>query len=789
MTVSVTNQWQGVFSQPAAFQTTPPALQSVDVQLNVANSVGGGSGTATAGNWLVVLVGMNEQSATSGYTVGVKDDIHSYWRPAKVSTAAALTRTSAWYTANTVRAPGYVYVSTNGAFDALSVLVLELSGTGPWDTLTPIPASAYSAAATSLNLALGAPSATSFAIAAVTGDSTAAGQSFAPGGWTALHTVSATNGVDHTCDAVLTSAILPSNSGSLSVSASASSATDLSGVILEFQISAASPIPGGMTAWGGSQVYTILEMAVGSGFATPEDQMTWVSLNNLAIGGAPRRFWGWNDSSGVPYALGQLQSSTGAVTLDNVDGVLSPANPASLFYTTASANWAPLAAFYDAQVAALAPLAWWKLADAAGAGTAADSSGNSHTGTATSVTFGGTNEAVSGNTAASFASGSTSHIISSYNPALSAVSVEAWVNLNGLSQSGNPRILASSHTDSDSHGFQLMLSGTTPQIWFGTGTTTGNVKAPSALPASGWTHLAATWDGTTIILYVNGAAVASAAFAGSMAAGTASGIGIGYGTAYAGDYLNGLAAECAVYGTALTAAQVAGHYTAGPVATGTPVRVRMALGTIAGVTYNRWYTWVRNGLAFPEKRNKALRGYVPLSLTDMWSVASASCPTPYRGEVRASGPYAWWPMDDQPLSGGVQPSSLRNAALGNTNTLSIIISPNGTGPTNAYGTDGFSFGSTNFANGVPAWPPTPSGRKPDGCPATPSRARRTTPPRTRSPRTRDQRPGSIPGRPATQAAPAGSSPATTRASRPWPAAPPPRYGPSTRFSAAQRLRT
>ena len=96
--------------------------------LDAGTSVGGGSGTPTAGNWLICLAGMNEQATTSGFTVGCADDIHSYWRPAKISTGTALTRTSVWYTANTARIASDVYVAPNGAFDALSVLVIEVSG-------------------------------------------------------------------------------------------------------------------------------------------------------------------------------------------------------------------------------------------------------------------------------------------------------------------------------------------------------------------------------------------------------------------------------------------------------------------------------------------------------------------------------------------------------------------------------------------------------------------------------------------------------------------------------------
>ena len=591
-----------------------------------------------------------------------------FWRPGNeltstwaVSTATANTRAAIWYTPNlaarprehlrrTVRGAGGHGVprhrdSRGGTLGHGDGDQHELRGRGH----VPEPGT-------------GGTSATSFAVAAICGDSDAVTQAFAPSGWTTLHTVTATNGTDHTCDAVLTSAWIASESSSVSVSGTAVSASDLSGVLIEFQIGAASPVPASNNP---NWPYLKFEGAFNGGFQTPLDQLTWTDLTP--------RLWSWDETTGVQYQLGELQATNLTLELDNNDNLLALDNPASYFYGT---GWAPQAAFYDELASDQAPLAWWKLADASGTTTAADSSGNSRTATATSITFGNTSEAVTGNTTASLASGSSSHLISSYNPALSAVTVEAWVNLNSLSQSGNPNVLANSHTDSDHKGFELLLTGTTPQVYFGNNTTSGTVKATAALPASGWTYLAGTWDGTTVTLYVNGVSQGTAALSGTMPAGS-NNIAIGYNPTTTSNYVNGLIAEAAIYGTALTASQIAAKYMAGPVGTGIPLRIRAAIGTLGGVTVNRWYVIHRNAEIWPQKINSDYRRYIEATATDIWSTMSDPGPTPYRGEVIQDAPYAWWACDDQTLDAGVQPVTLRNSAFGNTNVLNITAASGG----------------------------------------------------------------------------------------------------------------
>ena len=84
------------------------------------------------------------------------------------------------------------------------------------------------------------------------------------------------------------------------------------------------------------------------------------------------------------------------------------------------------------------------------------------------------------------------------------------------------------------------------------------------------------------------------------------------------------------------------------VQTGTPLRLRCALGTVGGVAVNRWYVLQRNALEWDEKRNDAWRNYVDVSITDLWSAVAGACPSPYRGEIyqdlAITGTGWWWPL-------------------------------------------------------------------------------------------------------------------------------------------------
>ena len=395
---AVINQWANNYGQGTTFDSITSALQSCVVGLTPGFSVGGGSGTPTAGNWLFCIASWTQVPSGGNIHTGVGDDIHSYWRqfPASskngwsfttsgtplnntyfiVTTAQAAsitvgdifrdtanpagtfqvtavgapfagfqnisfnpgsatamnapdvvtqelpgaTRTSISYTPNIARQVGNVYVAPDGGVAAINVLVIEVSGLGPWDTVTGTNSS-YAAAATSLALSLGAPPRASFFIGATGGDNVSSGQAFLPSGYTALATQTQTNGSNHLADNILTAAFLPSSTLAQSVSGTSSSSENLSGFLLGVEVSADSPIPAGQNP---NWPFLKFEAGFGSGFSTPDSEVTWTDLTS--------RLWNWDETSGIQFQLQELQAANVELQADNFDHALTSTNISSPYY-------------------------------------------------------------------------------------------------------------------------------------------------------------------------------------------------------------------------------------------------------------------------------------------------------------------------------------------------------------------------------------------------------------------------------------------------------------------------
>jgi hypothetical protein len=134
--------------------------------------------------------------------------------------------------------------------------------------------------------------------------------------------------------------------------------------------------------------------------------------------------------------------------------------------------------------------------------------------------------------------------------------MEAWVRLDALNPLGGEAFFAGYGAFGTGGGaFALGATGDQPFVsqW-------GNAVVGAPLTLGAWTHLAATWDGTVVALYVNGTKVGDAPMTVDTQAGDF------YMGALPNDpyrILTGAVDEVAVYDRALSAAEIAAIVTAG----------------------------------------------------------------------------------------------------------------------------------------------------------------------------------------------------------------------------------
>jgi hypothetical protein len=184
-------------------------------------------------------------------------------------------------------------------------------------------------------------------------------------------------------------------------------------------------------------------------------------------------------------------------------------------------------------------------------GNALDSSGNSNTGTVSGATrsasgryggalsFDGTNDRVNVTDSASL-------------DLTTGMTLEAWVRPTALSiwrtvilkeQPGSLVYALYANTDINRPSIEASMPGAY-NIQTGT----------SQLPLNTWTHLAATYDGATLRLYVNGVQVGSRGVTGNVLVSTGA-LRIG-GNAVWGEYFSGLIDEVRIYNRALTQTEI-----------------------------------------------------------------------------------------------------------------------------------------------------------------------------------------------------------------------------------------
>jgi concanavalin A-like lectin/glucanase superfamily protein len=217
-------------------------------------------------------------------------------------------------------------------------------------------------------------------------------------------------------------------------------------------------------------------------------------------------------------------------------------------------------------------VSYWRLDETSG--TTANDSFGSNNGTYTGTFTLGQPGPLSGysNSATKF-NGTNAYVNVPYAAALNTANwtAETWVQLASL-PAGDYFLMSSRN---GSAGWLLYASSTAWNVesWTGPVNVTGGVATVGA-----WTHVAATYDGTTLRLYANGVLAGSHSLSYTAQSADAVLIGAGGNPSIPGGFTPGVFAHAAVYNTALSAPTVASHYAVGALTPATFTPRRAALG-------------------------------------------------------------------------------------------------------------------------------------------------------------------------------------------------------------------
>jgi hypothetical protein len=195
---------------------------------------------------------------------------------------------------------------------------------------------------------------------------------------------------------------------------------------------------------------------------------------------------------------------------------------------------------------------WWRAE-----GNALDSAGSNAGQRIGGDTYG------SGEVGQAFLLNGSSQYVSLTNLATPNFTIEAWIYPNS-------QVSWQAFIFGQSYGRQLILnpwgSGLCVSIYITTtgGSFYGLPDMADQIPYNAWTHIAATWDSTSLVLYVNGSPKAQAAPGFSTIGDSSCTFSIGAsGSCAPSQYFPGLVDEMSLYNRALSANEIAAIYQAG----------------------------------------------------------------------------------------------------------------------------------------------------------------------------------------------------------------------------------
>jgi hypothetical protein len=227
---------------------------------------------------------------------------------------------------------------------------------------------------------------------------------------------------------------------------------------------------------------------------------------------------------------------------------------------------------YSTEVLADSPLAYYRLAETSGT-TLVDASGNSRNGAygGTAYTLNQSGATSDGDPAVKFFGthlstvGYASVPSAAWMDVTSAITLECWLYSlspgGGVSSTGGGGIFGRWANGSSINAGMLWVSNAEQLgaiIKIGG---TNRSLTTGTYPPTAWTHVAVTYNGTTMILYINGASASTLSVTGAITTGTCN-LDIGAYTSGSWPLQNHYVDECAMYGTALSATRIAAHYAA-----------------------------------------------------------------------------------------------------------------------------------------------------------------------------------------------------------------------------------
>ncbi len=160
-----------------------------------------------------------------------------------------------------------------------------------------------------------------------------------------------------------------------------------------------------------------------------------------------------------------------------------------------------------AQVLADRPVGFWRLGEPAGSTTAADASGSGNAGSYEAGILLGQPGAVPGDTAAAFSGQSLVIPAQASLNLTTGLTVEAWVRPSAANLYGG--IFEKTIDGAVNSQFSLFFEAGVVKFRGKPATTSYLTLSGPALPVNAWSHVAGTYDGTTLRLYVNASLVAS----------------------------------------------------------------------------------------------------------------------------------------------------------------------------------------------------------------------------------------------------------------------------------------